>query len=125
MLKRVLSLALVAAASWVPVAQAAASSAPAHMEGGFNIASFMPMILLVAIVYFLLLRPQMKKNREHRSLIANLQKGDEVLTTSGIMGKINRIGENFVELAVSDTVNIKLQKDAISAMMPKGAGKAD
>lgn len=78
----------------------------------------------VIIFYFMILRPQMKRNKEHRNLVGGLQKGDEVLTTGGIVGRISKVTDDFIVLAVSDNIQLKFQKAAIAATLPKGTIKA-
>lgn len=78
----------------------------------------------VVIFYFMILRPQMKRTKEHRNLLGALQKGDEVLTTGGIIGRVVKVSDDFVVLAVSDNVQLKFQKAAIAATLPKGTLKA-
>ncbi len=94
--------------------QAAAPHSPNIMSTVIFIAVFF------AIFYFLFIRPQQKKQKELRSLIDNLAKGDEVITSGGLMGKIKNITENFIELEISDGVAIKIQKNAIATTLPKG-----
>lgn len=77
------------------------------------------LIVFVAIFYFLIFRPQMKRSKEQRQLISSIQKGDEVLTSSGICGTITNIDNNFVELEVSKGVVVKFQKEAIVSLLPK------
>lgn len=72
------------------------------------------------IFYFLIIRPQNKRAREHRDLLANLSKGDEVTTNGGILGKVTKVGEQYLTLMVSDGVEIRIQKQAITHVMPKG-----
>ena len=79
--------------------------------------------LFFGIMYFMIIRPQSKKAKEHTSLLDSLSKGDEVVTNGGILGKIVTLGDNFIELKVSDTSNIKIQRHAISSVMPKGTMK--
>ncbi len=86
--------------------------------------SFLPLIILFGIFYFMLIRPQMKRAKEQRAMIAALAKGDEVLTNGGILGRIEDIAEQFVVLEVATGVSIKLQKQAISAVLPKGTLKS-
>ena len=82
------------------------------------------LIILFVVFWFLLLRPQMKKAKEHRELVAKLQKGDEVLTNGGIAGRIEDLGESFVTVEVADKVAIKVQRGAITAVLPKGTLKS-
>lgn len=81
------------------------------------------MVLFFAIFYFMLMRPQMKQAKEHKKLIENLVKGDEVVTSGGLLGKISEIGDNFIALEVAKDTEIKIQKHAVSAVMPKGTIK--
>lgn len=81
------------------------------------------MVLFFAIFYFMSMRPQMKQAKEHKKLIENLAKGDEVVTSGGLLGKISEIGDNFIALEVAKDTEIKIQKHAVSAVMPKGTIK--
>lgn len=78
----------------------------------------------IVIFYFMILRPQMKRNKEHRNLLGSIQKGDEVITTGGIAGRVTKVTDEFIILAVSDSVQLKFQKSAIGATLPKGTLKA-
>jgi preprotein translocase subunit YajC len=78
---------------------------------------------LVALLYFLMIRPQMKRQKEHAKLVASLAKGDEVATAGGIVGRITDLGENFVQVEVAEGVNIKLRRPAVEAVLPKGSIK--
>ncbi len=86
--------------------------------------SFLPLIVLFGIFYFMLIRPQMKRAKEQRSMISALNRGDEVLTNGGILGRIDSIADQFVTLEIASGVIVKLQKQAISAVLPKGTLKA-
>lgn len=86
--------------------------------------SFLPLIILFGIFYFMLIRPQMKRAKDQRTMIAALAKGDEVLTNGGILGRVNEIADQFVVLEIAPNVSVKLQKQAISAVLPKGTLKA-
>lgn len=98
-------------------AQAAPAAAPNPLT------SFLPLIIIFGIFYFMLIRPQMKRAKEARAMVAALAKGDEVLTTGGILGRIEDIADSFVTLEIADNVRIKVQKNAISAVLPKGTIK--
>jgi len=100
-------------------AQAAQPPQPDMLTG-----LFLPMIFLAAVFYFLILRPQSKRTKEHKSMLSELSKGDEVATNGGLLGKVVKIGENFIELEVADKVNVRVQKQAISSLMPKGTMKS-
>ncbi|RYD15061.1 MAG: preprotein translocase subunit YajC [Lysobacteraceae bacterium] len=99
-------------------AQAAAPAAAPN-----PLMSFLPLIILFGIFYFMLIRPQMKRAKEQRAMVAALSKGDEVLTNGGLLGRIDSIAEQFVTLELAPGVVVKLRKDAVSAVLPKGTLK--
>jgi preprotein translocase subunit YajC len=78
---------------------------------------------MFVIFYFLLIRPQQKRVNEHKSLVASLKKGDEVITNGGFLGKLIEVGEHFVTLELAENVEVKLQRQAISVVLPKGTLK--
>ena len=86
--------------------------------------SFLPLVILFGIFYFMLIRPQMKRAKEQRTMISALAKGDEVLTNGGLLGRIEDIADQFVTLEIAPNTVVKLQKQAISAVLPKGTLKA-
>lgn len=104
------------------VSPAAAQSAAAPAGGGPGF--FIMMAVTGLVMWFVLIRPQMKRQKEHRELITKLSKGDEVLTSGGIAGRIDDIGDNFITVEIADNTKIKLQKNAISAVLPKGTLKS-
>ena len=87
-------------------------------QGGLM--GFLPLILIFVVFYFMLIRPQMKRAKEHRRMVSELSKGDEVVTNGGLLGKITGISDSFVILQVADDVTIKLQRHAVASVMPKG-----
>ena len=91
-------------------------------QGGGGSFLFM-MVLFFVIFYFFLIRPQMKQAKEHKALVGGLTKGDEVVTNGGVLGKINQVGDNFVVLEIASETEIKVQKQAVSAVLPKGTLK--
>lgn len=98
------------------------AGASASQSGSFL--SILPMlILLVGFMYFMVIRPQSKKAKEHRNLINNLQVGDEVVTIGGVLGKIEKIIDNFMVISIDETTKITIQKNAISNLVPKGTVK--
>lgn len=97
-----------------------AQGAPA---GGGGIAGFLPLIIILVVFWFFLIRPQMKQAKEHRQMVEALAKGDEVVTNGGLLGKINKVGDNFVLLEIANNTEVKVQKQNISATMPKGTVK--
>ena len=99
-------------------AQTAAAAGP---MGGLM--EFLPIILMFGVLYFLMIRPQMKKAKEHKALIAALTKGDEVVTQGGVIGKITKLGDAFVSIEVANGVELQLQRAAIIQVLPKGTYK--
>ena len=87
--------------------------------GGDSLMSLLPIILMFVILYFLMIRPQMKKAKEHKTMLDGLQKGDEVVAV-GILGRISKITDNYVSLEVADKVTIQVQKQAVTTLLPKG-----
>lgn len=81
-------------------------------------------ILLIVAFYFLLIRPQTKRAKEHKKMVEELKKGDEVVTGGGLLGRITEIGENFIQLEVAEGVQLKIQKQAVGSLMPKGTYKS-
>lgn len=90
---------------------------------GDPLLSFLPLIVLFVIFYFMLIRPQNKRAKEHQQMVAGLAKGDEVVTSGGLLGRITQVGENFVQVEVAEGVQLKVQRSAISNLMPKGTLK--
>ena len=104
------------------------SPAAAQTAGQAAAPSPIPSFVLMGVIflgmYFLLFRPQMKRAKEHRELVAKLQKGDEVLTSGGMAGRIENLGDHFVTVEIADKVTIKVQRGAITAVLPKGTLKS-
>jgi len=96
----------------------AAGGAP---QGG--LAGFLPLAVLFLVFYMFLIRPQMKRQKEHAKLVKELSKGDEAVTSGGILGKVTEVGANFVKLEIAKDTEIKVQKHAIAQVMPKGTLK--
>lgn len=99
----------------------AMAAAPAGQDN--PLMSFLPLILIFVVFYFLLIRPQSKKAKEHREMVAALAKGDEVVTSGGLLGRISKVGDNFVEMEVAEGVTVKVQRPAVANLMPKGTIK--
>jgi len=100
----------------------AADPAAASQPGG--LASFLPLIILFAVFYFLLIRPQSKRAKEHKNMVAALAKGDEVVTNGGILGSITEMDDNYVTLKIAEGVDIKIQRASVSTLVPKGTIKS-
>ncbi len=82
---------------------------------------FLPLIAIFVIFYFLMISPQQKRAKEHKELLTNLKKGDEVLTAGGVVGRISDIGEFYVNLDIANNVTVKFQKQQVISLLPKGS----
>jgi preprotein translocase subunit YajC len=98
------------------------AQAGAPAAGGDTLMGMLPIILMFVILYFLMIRPQMKKAKEHKTMLEALQKGDEVIAV-GILGKIAKISDNYVTLEVAPNTTIHVQKQAVTTLLPKGTIK--
>ena len=88
-----------------------------------SLMSMLPLVLMFVVLYFVMIRPQMKKQKEHRAMIDAVTKGDEVVTAGGVLGKISKLGESFLGLEVSNGVEIQIQRSAVVQVLPKGTIK--
>ena len=102
----------------------AMAAEPASGFADSGMSSIIMMVLFAVVFYFLLIRPQSKRQKEHKGMLESIQKGDEVVTSGGILGKVNKLTDNFVVLNVGNNVEMKFQKHAVTASLPKGTIKA-
>jgi len=86
--------------------------------------SFLPLVVIFVLFFFMIIRPQMKQAKEQRAMIAALQKGDEVVTSGGVVGKVTKVSESFVTVEVATNTEIIVQKQAIQTALPKGTIKS-
>ena len=100
--------------------------AQAGGEGGAGgmLATFVPLILIFVVFWFLLIRPQQKKAKEHRAMVGALSKGDEVVTNGGLLGRITGVGDAFLTVEVAEGMEVRVQRSAVSSLMPKGTIKS-
>lgn len=105
------------------ISDAMAEAAPAAAGAGAGFEGLILPIGLIAVLYFFMIRPQVKRQKEHKKLVDALAKGDEVQTEGGIMGKIAGLGENFILLEIAEGVEIKVRRSSVGAVMPKGTLK--
>ena len=84
----------------------------------------LPMILMFVVIWFLMIRPQMKRAKEHKSMVEALAKGDEVITQGGVAGRIAEVGEQFVHVEIADKVQVIVQKQSVASVLPKGTLKS-
>lgn len=107
------------------ISQAFAQTAPAAAADpmGGSMSSFFFLLATFGILWFLMIRPQMKRQKEHKAMIEALAKGDEVVTAGGVVGRVTRLADSFVHVEVADNVEIQLQRSAIVQVLPKGSFK--
>ena len=108
------------------ISSAFAQAAPAAAAGGdmqSTLMSMLPLLLMFAVLYFVMIRPQMKKQKEHRAMIDALAKGDEVVTAGGLLGKVSKLGDSHIGLELAAGVEVQLQRSAVVQVLPKGTLK--
>ncbi len=105
------------------IAPAYAQSAPASPFGG-DLMAFLPMIAIFVVFYFLLIRPQQKKAKEAKAMLEALQKGDEVVTAGGMLGRISKLADQYATIEIAANTEITVQRGAVSQLLPKGTIKA-
>ena len=107
------------------ISSAIAQTAPAAAGGdvGSSLMSMLPLVLMFVVLYFVMIRPQMKRQKEHRSMIDALAKGDEVATAGGLLGKVTKLGDSHLGVEIADGVEVQLQRNAVVQVLPKGTLK--
>ncbi|QXZ08666.1 preprotein translocase subunit YajC [Comamonas sp. Y33R10-2] len=108
------------------ISSAFAQTAPAAAaEGGLmgSLTGMLPLVLMFVVLYFVMIRPQMKRQKEHRAMIDALAKGDDVATAGGIIGTVTRMAEQFVHIEIASGVEIQIQRSAVTQVLPKGSAK--
>jgi preprotein translocase subunit YajC len=108
------------------ISSAFAQTAPAAAGGGDMMSSLtgmLPLVLMFVVLYFVMIRPQMKRQKEHRSMIDALAKGDEVATAGGLLGTVTRMSEGFLHIQIATGVEVQIQRSAVSQVLPKGTIK--
>ena len=109
------------------ISSAFAQTAPAAAAAGGDmqstLMSMLPLLLMFAVLYFVMIRPQMKKQKEHRSMIHALAKGDEIVTAGGLLGKVSKIGDAYLCVELASGVEVQMQRQAVVQVLPKGTLK--
>ncbi|WP_018231425.1 preprotein translocase subunit YajC [Thioalkalivibrio thiocyanodenitrificans] len=103
------------------IADAAAQSGQG--QGGLGIDFLIMIAVFFAIMYFLIIRPQTRRAKEHKALVEGLSKGDEVVTAGGLLGRVTELDENFIRVELAEGVQVTVQRQAVTAVMPKGTLK--
>jgi len=107
------------------ISSAFAQTAPAAAGGEMqsSLMSMLPLVLMFVVLYFVMIRPQMRKQKEHKAMIDALAKGDEVVTAGGVLGRVSKLGDSYVGLEVSSGVEVQIQRSAVVQVLPKGSIK--
>ena len=109
------------------ISSAFAQTAPAAAAGGgdmmSSLTSMLPLVLMFVVLYFVMIRPQMKKQKEHRAMVDAIAKGDEVVTVGGVLGTVTKVGEGYIGLEVASGVEVQIQRSAVVQVLPKGTIK--
>lgn len=105
------------------IANAFAQQAPATPPPGIGFTSLLPLIVLFVLFYFFLIRPQMRRDKEHKRMLQALAKGDEIVTTGGLLGRVTEVGDNFIALEIAKDLEVKVQRQSVSMTVPKGTMK--
>lgn len=102
------------------------SNAYAQTAGGAqgSLMSFLPIILMFVVLYFLMIRPQMKRQKEHKAMMEALSKGDEVITAGGMVGKVTKVADAYVTVEIAEGTEVLVQKPAVTTLLPKGTIKS-
>ena len=113
------------------ISSAFAQSAPAAAGGsdiGSSLMSMLPLLLMFVVLYFVMIRPQMKRQKEHKALLAALAKGDEVICAGGLLGKVSKVSDSYVTIEISEhgttPIEVVMQKASVATVLPKGTIKA-
>lgn len=105
-------------------ALAEGAAAGAAQTGG-GLMGMLPLLLIFVLFYFMLIRPQTKRAKEHKNMVEALAKGDEVVTNGGLLGRVTNVGESFITVKIAENVEVKVQKQSVSALVPKGTMKSE
>ncbi|HQS02588.1 MAG: preprotein translocase subunit YajC [Halothiobacillus sp. 24-54-40] len=105
------------------ISDAMAEGATTAAQQPSLIATFLPLILIFGVMYFLLIRPQVKRQKDLKKLVSSIEKGDEIITNGGLLGRVIKVTEAFLIIEVSDSVTIVVQRNAVATVMPKGTLK--
>jgi preprotein translocase subunit YajC len=108
------------------ISSAFAQTAPAAASGGdmqSSLMSMLPLVLMFVVLYFVMIRPQMKKQKEHRTMVEALAKGDEVVSAGGLLGKVSKLGDSYLGIEIANGVEVQIQRSAVVQVLPKGTLK--
>ena len=104
-------------------AMAEGAAAAGSQDGG--LLGMLPLLLIMVLFYFMLIRPQQKRAKEHKNMVGTLSKGDELVTNGGLLGRVRNVGDSFLTVEIADGVEVKIQKQSVSTLVPKGTFKGE
>lgn len=105
------------------ISDAMAEGAAAAGQQGSGLMGMLPLLVIMVLFYFMLIRPQTKRAKEHKNMVESLSKGDEIVTNGGLLGKVNDVGESFLNVEIANGVDVKIQKQSVATLVPKGTYK--
>ena len=107
------------------ISSAFAQTAPAAAEGGLmgSLTGMLPLVLMFVVLYFIMIRPQMKRQKEHRAMVQAIAKGDEVVIGGGMLGRVTRLSEQYLHVEIASGVEVQVQRAAVLQVLPKGSFK--
>jgi preprotein translocase subunit YajC len=106
------------------ISEAHAQASGAAPQQGMGMMNFIILPLMIVVFYFLLIRPQQKRHKEHQAMLSKLGAGDEVVTAGGLLGRVTEVGDGFVTVEIADGVRIRVQRQQITQLVPKGTYKS-
>ena len=104
-------------------AMAEGAAAAGSQDGG--LLSMLPLLLIMVLFYFMLIRPQTKRAKEHKNMVSALSKGDELVTNGGLLGRVKDVGDSFLTVEIADGIEVKVQKQSVATLVPKGTFKGE
>jgi preprotein translocase subunit YajC len=106
------------------ISEALAQTAPAASGGGEStLLSLLPLVLMFVVLYFIMIRPQMKRQKEHKAMVESIAKGDEVVISGGVLGRVAKLGDSYLHVEVANGVELQVQRTAVVQVLPKGTFK--
>ncbi len=105
------------------ISEAFAQTAPAAGDTGSSLLSLLPLVLMFVVLYFIMIRPQMKRQKEHKAMVEAIAKGDEVVIGGGVLGRVAKLGETFIHVEVANGVELQVQRASVVQVLPKGTFK--
>ena len=105
------------------ISEAFAQTAPAAAGGESSLLTLLPLVLMFVVLYFVMIRPQVKRQKEHKAMVEALAKGDEIVTAGGLLGRVSKLGDSYLHVEVAGGVELQVQRTAVIQVLPKGTFK--